>query len=600
MNQDHKLPKHNPDMKKLLLLLCLLGAWASAQAQTTFVKTYGALNVLEEARRIIRTPLGKYLVVGYTEQSASDIKRDGLVFEVDASGAIQWSKRYGGSDNWEEFYDVAYVGGHYYCVGYTRTYVTSSTSSNVLADVFLVKMTTSGSVVWAKSLGNPLVNSVGTNGNDVGLRIIGAGFGGVLVVARINSGAGTDQNNAVIWVGADATTRWAYEYGVPGSTSSNELTYGICRDGVRTYVIGGWMNNFGYGGTSINGSLLIKINQEGDLLWARHTVGSVSTFASQYFGYYNNKNGKVYTSDYYTGTGILRNPQIYTNFASDGAVPSSGGGTPQGKVFHYGGSDQYRAYIFPEGDGYEGMILAANDLNLPDSSTIRFSTVIATTENLDFSWSKKVGVDSVGYASSIYDMITCEGEAGDLLMVGTASHHRGDKNVLMVRTDVGTSDACDKPDAINNTSLTLSSSALTFEQADLGSDWANPDTIGSISVSDVTLSEVSRCETTDSRAILESRAGGDYIEALECTGPQCPANLSFNFAKQPKDVYFEITDLAEDFAPVRSSGNTQKLMAGYRFADMGLKKGEYLWKIYAVFDDKVGAERKFGRFSVSD
>jgi hypothetical protein len=223
----------------------------------------------------------------------------------------------------------------------------------VLANIFLVKIAQNGQIIWAKSIGNPAVGNSGTVGNDVGLRISAASQGGVMIVGRLNSGSSTNQNNAVIWVDANAKTKWAYQYNWPNNASANELTFGIWRDGPLSYVTGGWIETF----SGISGGLLYKINQQGDLVWDQNTTCNPSTaFESQYFGYYNFKNKKIYTTDFYTQVNSsIREINVCTNLAETGNVPPSGT-IPQVKRFHYGlpGSstnNNNRSYIFPVGSG---------------------------------------------------------------------------------------------------------------------------------------------------------------------------------------------------------------------------------------------------------
>lgn len=214
---------------KYIPLLILLTYCFKIGAQSYYTASYGTNATTEEARRIIPTPDGNYLVVGYSTPRLDSLNREGLAMKITPSGGLIWAKLYGGV-KWEEFYDVVYTGGHYYCVGYTRTWVNddpTSTPTDVRADIFLIKIKTDGTLVWAKNLGSPTTSTSATIGNDVGLRLIAAPLGGVIVVARINSGAGSDQNNGLIWVDANAKSHWAYQYDLAGNPGANELTQGI-------------------------------------------------------------------------------------------------------------------------------------------------------------------------------------------------------------------------------------------------------------------------------------------------------------------------------------------------------------------------------------
>ncbi len=602
-------------MKKSIpisLIICLLYVEALT-GQNLFVKrlwaNLGSGNAyIQEARKIIRTPDNNFLVAGYMVRSSTSLERDGLVMKISPSGNVIWARRYGGttsntSSNWEEFYDVAYVGGYYYCVGYTRSVIpgASTTSSNVLANIFLVKITTVGNIVWAKSIGNPLVDTTGTNGNDIGLRVIASSQGGVMVVARINSGSATNQNSAVLWVDSDAKTHWAYQYDWPGNASGNELTYGICKDGALTYVVGGWLETFG----SISGGLLYKIDQNGGLIWDQNTTCSPSTaFESQYFGFFNNRNKKIYTTDFYTeSNSTIREINVCTNLSEDGNVPPSGS-IPQVKRFHYGtagssNNNNNRAYIFPVGDGQHEFVLAAYNLATPSLNTTRYATVISANTDLAYQWSKKVGVLNAN--NQINDMITCDGDHRDLIGVGTVSWSTGLKDILITRINYSdTVQTCEVVDDINNSNLSATNTPLSLQRINLKTSgcgsycWVNDETIGSVFVQSVGIDSTTDC--TDNTFSQQSQLS--YISANECDGDNCLKNLSFSFAKTPKEVYFEMTDAKGDYVYQRFFGNKSQLVQGYKFADMTLANGDYIWEIQAVYDDVQGIERKMGQFKI--
>jgi hypothetical protein len=612
-------------MKHSITFLLFFLLLSAAQGQNPFNKRlYYGTNALQEARRIIRTPDNNFLVVGYTASStsASSLDRDALVLKINASGAVIWAKKYGGSD-WEEFNDVVQVGNYYYCVGYTRTpaWVNGTYMSgiqNLNADVFLVKLRLDGSVVWAKNMGKPANGINATDGNDIGQRIVASNQGGVILTVRINSGASTGQNNGIIWVDSDGKTKWAYQYDMPGNPSINELTLGIWKDNTGSYITGGWI---GPASTGFTGGIIFKVNQKGDLVWAKNTRCNPSNFESQYYGYYNHNTGKVYTTDYYSQTGgSNREPQVCTNMANTGNAPT-GGGIPKAKRFYYGSpgssSNNYRGNIFPVGDGYQQFILAAYELNAVTGSSTKYATIISVDEDLNFQWAKKVGAThqgATGYLNQIFDIVTCDGNNQSLLTVGTISKSNGNKDILIARIRAsGTLDSCDVSapivgDTIGETANSLNLQRVNLNTVNCGNScWADNDLISSITVSDITLTSIAECtpisvpddelisevvaKSTDLDHIVPTTTGGVGIAGL--TG-----DLSFNFLKSPKEIYFEITDPTGDFVYERFFSNMDKLTAGFDFASMKLEKGDYIWEIEAVYDGEEGIERKVGQFTI--
>jgi hypothetical protein len=75
-------------------------------------------------------------------------------------------------------------------------------------------------------------------------------------------------------------------------------------------------------------------------------------------------------------------------------------------------------------------------------------------------------------------------------------------------------------------------------------------------------------------------------------------DLYFSFVKQPKEVYFEITDPTGTFVYERFFGGMNKLETGFRFANLDVKAKDYIWEIQAGYDNEIGIERKTGQFKV--
>jgi hypothetical protein len=356
--------------KNCLLLILILGGFCTCPTFGQFVKEFGNsgnAKSLEEARKIIRTPDGNFLVVGYIADSTTSLNRDALAFKIDISGNILWQFKYGGS-NFEEFNDVVYLGGYYYCVGYTRTWIQGVYIGTPTGDVFLVKIKLDGSLVWAKNIGQSSAGNSTNTGDENGLSLTGAIQGGVIINARSNSLNTFNINTTMISVDADGKVRWIYTYDTP-SISANELTAGIWKDGSHNYVTGGWLNNF----LGITGGFLFKINDNGDLLWSKNTRITPGIFESQYYGFYNNSNGKIYATDFYNQTNSnIREAAVITNLSSTGGLPF-GGGIPRVRRFYYGSannaSDNYRGVLIPTSDGQTEFLLTFATINAPNGTT---------------------------------------------------------------------------------------------------------------------------------------------------------------------------------------------------------------------------------------
>lgn len=602
----------------LLVTLFFVSSMTKVQAQDTYLKrvTFGT-NSLQEARRVIKTPDNKYLVVGYVANNAASLDRDGLVFKMEENGNILWANKYGGA-NWEEFYDVVQSGSYYYCIGYTRTWTNGTffgspppppipPPPNLIADVFVVKMKLDGTVVWAKHMGKPTNGTSAGDGNDYGLRGIACAQGGVIVVSRMNIGFGSDQNSGLIWVDSDGKTRWAYQYDFPNNTAANELTQGIWKDGTQTYVTGGWFNKF----NGITGGFLYKVDQNGAIIWQKFTEVANAQFESQYNGYYNHNNGKMYTTDFYNqNSASIREIQVMTNLSATG-LPPAPGAIPQAKRFHYGAAgssgNNHRAFIFPVGDGYQQFIVGGSEVTGPTAGVIRRATIIAASADLVYQWTKKIGSGIVGSQSQLNDLLTCQNNTQSLLAVGSVNRLSGsvtlrDVMISKIRSASTLLD-CEVSAPINNSNLSLTATNTDLVRINLkticnnGLCWANDNLIpaGSVVVTPLNASPATECTGPVPPPPSQSMS---FIEPTESTFGGELSALSFSFSKQPKEVYFEISDLNGDFIYERFFGNISKLQSGFNIQDMKLDPKEYVWEIQAVYEDQVGIEVRRGVFKL--
>ncbi len=110
------------------------------------------------AYSIKQTADGGYIVAGVTESNNGDVSgfkgtSDAWVVKLNSAGVIQWRKCYGGSGE-----DGAYSIFQTTDGGYIMACYTSSVDSQVVAnhggyDYWVVKLTSNGSIQWAKTLG---------------------------------------------------------------------------------------------------------------------------------------------------------------------------------------------------------------------------------------------------------------------------------------------------------------------------------------------------------------------------------------------------------------------------------------------------------------
>jgi hypothetical protein len=99
-----------------------------------------------------------FLLVGTSDSSNVDINNnlgsyDYWVVKIDAFGIKEWEKSFGGSEIDEAYGIVSTLDGNYVIVGNTRSNDKNVTNNNGDADLWLIKITPEGNLLWQKNFG---------------------------------------------------------------------------------------------------------------------------------------------------------------------------------------------------------------------------------------------------------------------------------------------------------------------------------------------------------------------------------------------------------------------------------------------------------------
>jgi hypothetical protein len=145
-------------------------------------KSYGGTQS-EAARSVEQTSDGGYIVCGETSSLDGNVSinhgiEDAWIIKLSATGDLEWEKTIGGGD-----YDIANFiepteDGHYIIGGATFSVDQDMTGNNGAGDGWLVKLNSSGSIVWLTFFGGSSyddINSVVTT-TDGGLLLGGTNF----------------------------------------------------------------------------------------------------------------------------------------------------------------------------------------------------------------------------------------------------------------------------------------------------------------------------------------------------------------------------------------------------------------------------------------
>ena len=216
----------------------------------TWQKTYGAL-AWDCAYSIQQTSDGGYIVAGRTESFGSG-SNDFWILKLDQSGAVTWEKTYGGS-GYERATSVQQTNdGGYIVAGHTDSF-------GVNGDMWILKLTETGTVTWQKTYGGNL----GEQANSIQQ----TSDGGYIVVGYTTSfGAG----NGDIWIlklDQSGEVTWEKTYGGSGNDNiSNEdmyFSHGLIQqtsDG--GYIVGGYTVSFGAGDRDM---WVLKLDANGNI-----------------------------------------------------------------------------------------------------------------------------------------------------------------------------------------------------------------------------------------------------------------------------------------------------------------------------------------------
>jgi len=213
------------------------------------------------ATSIIQSSDGGYAVAGFGYGAG---RIDFYVVKLDSSGNVQWARTIGGYHEDGPFSIIQTTDGGYVVAGYTESFGAGD------EDIYVVKLDSSGNVEWTKTIGG--------SGDDVAGSIIQSSDGGYIVAGFTeNFGAG-DGDIFVVKLDSSGNIVWAKTIG--GSKGDGALKIVKSSDG--GYVLAGWTESFGGGGiyivkTDSNLNVCFSQNVTSYLISVSSNVGSSSS-----------------------------------------------------------------------------------------------------------------------------------------------------------------------------------------------------------------------------------------------------------------------------------------------------------------------------------
>ncbi len=190
---------------------------------------------------ITQTADGGYAVAGWTYSFGAG-QADLLILKLSQDGSLSWARTFGGANNDYSSSIIQTTDGGYAVVGSTY----GSGIGNW--DILLLKINSSGSVVWAKVLG-------GTNADEA-YSITQTTDGGYAVVGHTMSFGSGSYDYMVLKLNPDGSIAWARTLGGTGA----ERAYSIALAKDSGFAVAGYTNSFGTGNSDF---LVLKLNSTG-------------------------------------------------------------------------------------------------------------------------------------------------------------------------------------------------------------------------------------------------------------------------------------------------------------------------------------------------
>jgi hypothetical protein len=215
-------------------------------------RVYSNPSLDDEPSDVIETSDGGYLVVGGAQSRRSSSQNEILVMKINSSGDLQWVRWLGDTIYQDQAYSVKRTSdGGYIVAGRTGSYGSGN------ADIFLMKLDSSGNVVWARAYGS--------SGPDFGYDVQITSDGGFVVVGYYTSSG--DTSSIIVKTNSSGNVQW---YRVLGGTRMDAF-YSVVQTSDGGFIATGRTNSFGSGSADV---FLTRFNSSGTLQWSKTYGGS--------------------------------------------------------------------------------------------------------------------------------------------------------------------------------------------------------------------------------------------------------------------------------------------------------------------------------------
>ncbi|MEO0140675.1 MAG: hypothetical protein ABIM88_03905 [candidate division WOR-3 bacterium] len=309
-------------------------------------------------------------------------------------GLPLFAKAYGGTAA-DYGYSIAQIlSGGYVVAGYTESYGAGG-------DILVLKLNPDGSIAWAKAFGG--------SDYECAYSIIQSLEGGYAVTGRTSSFGAGGSDILVLKLNPDGSLAWAKTFG----GSSEDAAYAMLQSSDGGYLVVGYTQSFGVEYVDI---LVLKLNPDGSLAWARTFGGNLGDYAQSVI---QTQDGGYAVAGYTASFGAGSSDVLVLKLNSDGSLAwarTFGGTGPDGALS-----------LTQASDG--GYILAGYTYSFGAGSWDFL--VLKMNPNGSLAWAKTFGGADYEYAN----FVTQASDGGYILAGYTHSFGAGSSDFLILKLD---------------------------------------------------------------------------------------------------------------------------------------------------------------------
>ncbi len=248
--------------------------------QLTLQKCLGG-SLSDQGYEVLSSIDGSYLVAGYTRSKDGDVSgnhgsSDVWVVKIDPSGTIKWQKCFGGSNSDYAYSATLTADGGYLTGGLTFSNDGDVSGKHGNADLWVVKMDSSGHLQWQKCLGG--------SSTDWAESIIQTKDGGYLAGGSTYSNDGDVSGNHGSYDGwivkLDTSGHLQWQKSLGGS--AGDCFYSVIQTDDGGYLAGGstYSNNGNVSGNHGQADYwIVKLDADGNQEWQKCLGGSDNDLA---------------------------------------------------------------------------------------------------------------------------------------------------------------------------------------------------------------------------------------------------------------------------------------------------------------------------------